>query len=455
MLETRLAPTITYYQDGLQRNAASYLNRIVSPLTGIDKSLAFSLQDEASPRIHILMAQLTAVHRLLKLDSPFSYHIGGYGVHPEETFMRALGESLERYSHMVYPIDVNRKIEYGTVKEMSARYEHVLQLEDMQFYTKEQYERPYGFPYRPAHEDTVLGWIETIDVSSGKPWWIPAQLVVVGYIPRHDLGEPWLSAAVTTGTAAHTDPAKAMRSAALELVQVDTTMGYWYSDKVAREIILDERTPTIQKILRRDAPRHAIDIRFYYLENPDMKQVHVVAAVIWNNRDEVPTCGIGVSAELDLELAMYKAYLEAAAIPHLSLMAFVDMPGFTSPDKVDAHSIYNLDNNVMYYAYPENRQFIEEKFSSKEQVKASELPLDKAGEPEDELRTVLAEFARAGKRLALMDLTSPDVADLNFYVFRFYSPDTLGLCLPSAPQLGHRRYKAYGGATHERPHPYP
>ncbi|MBX5449857.1 YcaO-like family protein [Thermogemmatispora sp.] len=452
---SQLRPLIICHREGLTHKVNTYLQRMVSPLTGIDKSLAFSLQDAASPRVHILMAQLTAVHRLLGLERPFSYHIGGYGVHPEETMMRALGESLERYAHMVYPLDRRTVIEYATVKEMQARHEHVLALEDMRFYVPEQFARP-GFPYQPCKDDTLLGWVETIDVFSGEPWWIPAQLLIVGYVPRHALGEPWITAAVTTGSAAHTEPARAMLSALLELIQVDTTMGYWYSDKVAPELIPDERTSALCEILKRDAPRNSVTIRFYYLTNADM-QAHVVAAVIWNNRGHVPACGIGISAELNLELAMYKAYLEAAAIPHLALMAFVEMTGASkgSGNGIDPTSIYNLDTNVMYYAYPEHRRLIEKKFTSKQQIRASDLPADHQGGAEEGLRSVLNEFRRTGKRLALLDLSSPEIEDLHFYVFRFYSPDTLGLCLPSAPQLAHRRYQAYGGATHEWPHPYP
>jgi hypothetical protein len=64
-------------------------------------------------------------------------------------------------------------------------------------------------------------------------------------------------------------------------------------------------------------------------------------------------------------------------------------------------------------------------------------------------------FRDAGLRLVTLDLTTPDLADLGFVVVRVWSPDTLSLALPSAPPTAHRRFGAYGGATHRDPHPYP
>ena len=76
------------------------MERMVGPLCGFDKSLAFSLRDAVMPRLHVVVGQLVAVHRLIALEHPLSYHIGGYGVYAEEALIRALGETLERYAHM-------------------------------------------------------------------------------------------------------------------------------------------------------------------------------------------------------------------------------------------------------------------------------------------------------------------------------------------------------------------
>ncbi|MFF4414406.1 hypothetical protein ACFYY8_17910 [Streptosporangium sp. NPDC001559] len=66
----------------------------------------------------------------------------------------------------------------------------------------------------------------------------------------------------------------------------------------------------------------------------------------------------------------------------------------------------------------------------------------------------MAAFARTGKQLSYLDLTTPDIRRLGLTVRRVWSPDTLGPCLPSAPPLLHRRFADYGGAANPEPHPY-
>jgi hypothetical protein len=64
-------------------------------------------------------------------------------------------------------------------------------------------------------------------------------------------------------------------------------------------------------------------------------------------------------------------------------------------------------------------------------------------------------FRSTNKQLLFMDLTTEDVRELGFYTFRVWSPDVLGLSLPSFPTSAHCRFESYGGVRHERPHPYP
>src|SRR5213079_2361790 len=139
---------------GLDPRVAALLDRMVSPLCGFDKSMAFSLRDGLMPRIEVVIPQFAALHRLLGLDRPLSYHIGGYGLRAEEAMMRALGETLERYSHMV-----------------------------ISGFPDAQYERE-GFPFTRWGDDDPITWIRGTTAANGADILVPAQAVVVGYVPR-------------------------------------------------------------------------------------------------------------------------------------------------------------------------------------------------------------------------------------------------------------------------------
>jgi hypothetical protein len=117
--------------------------------------------------------------------------------------------------------------------------------------------------------------------------------------------------------------------------------------------------------------------------------------------------------------------------------------------------IYDLDTNVAWYACGRGARIIEERFETADAISALDLPPDVDMEADSTIRYLVAAFRKTGKDLYRWDLTMSDIADLGFAVERVWSPDTLSLPLPSAPQLCHRRFKQYGRITHGHPHPYP
>lgn len=470
-----LRPSLVAHRGDIQPDAHAYLERLVSPLTGLQKNLVVALRDGVSPRIAVLTGQLTGIHRLLGMDKPLSYHIGGYGESLEEALMRVLGETVERYAHMVYVLDPNRAAERGTVAEMTVRHgaRNVLAVDRMDFFSDGQLARP-GFPFTRARPDVELGWTRGTDVATGEPAWLPSQVAIVGYLPPAPADghapEPRIVPSVTTGTAAHTVPVRALRSALFELVQGHVTTGHWYSAQVAPEIVLDERTPALRRIVERALPRHRCRMRFHHLGGQEFG-LHVVAEVLESTMEgEVPGTVLGNGADASLEAAMYKAFIECSAMPHMAIVSFAqgdrtrrtaegaESGPETAPET--ASGIDNLDDNVYLYSLPENRKVIDEKFVTEVQVRASELPDDlmagpgSAADPEAELRAVTKRILGRGARLLLLDMTSPEIADLGFHVFRYYTPDLLPFGLPSYPPAAHRAFGDFGGFAHERPHPY-
>jgi hypothetical protein len=87
-------------------------------------------------------------------------------------------------------------------------------------------------------------------------------------------------------------------------------------------------------------------------------------------------------------------------------------------------------------------------------MQASDLPADSREDLQEQNTMLVDAFRRTDKQLVFMDLTTDDVRELGFRTFRLWSPDVLGLSLPSFPTGAHRRFQSYGGVTYERPHPY-
>ncbi|HTN85878.1 MAG TPA: YcaO-like family protein [Sorangium sp.] len=371
---------------------------------------------------------------------------------PEEAVIRSLGETAERYSQFLAGVSRRRDIIRRSWKNLVGAGEPVLERRLMEFFSSAQFDNP-GFPFRPFAPDCEMGWIKMPSLlPGGGPVWVPAQLVLVGYVVRDTEGEPWLSTAVTTGSAAHVNHLLALRNSLLELIQIDAAMGHWHSGAMAPRIELDSRTTRVERLIATQFSRQGPRPSFYWLESADLG-CKIVACVI-RDPEAIPRVGVGLGADLDLEHAMYKSMLEAVGVMQLAKVTLLDR-ATEERGAIDAEQIYDLDSNVAWYALPRNAAKIDTRFSDARVVKASQLPGDGPTDALGQVRSLVARFAETGKQLFVLDLTTRDIRKLGMVAVRVWSPNTAGLCFPSAPQARHVRYPAYGGFRDSGPHPYP
>ncbi|MBC3989706.1 YcaO-like family protein [Streptomyces sp. AC563] len=413
------------------------------------------LHGRGEPRIIVSGAQLTGVERLLGRTSGLTYHIGGCGIFPEEAVIRSVGETVERYAQVVTPLTPGFRTRFASAAEMSTASERTVLGPYARPFTDAQY-RQDRFAYQPLADSRVT-WARVTSLIDGESAWAPAQLLYIGYGLRRADGEPWLNSAVTTGSAAHTSKDLALRSALLELVQGDAAMGHWYSGTAAPRILLDRRTTALADLISRHVPAGRYSPDFHWLTLPGFPFL-VVACVMRARPGSGRGAALGLGISADLEESMYKALLEAAAGVQLSKMLRI------SPDLVDGAStartrdtsrMMDLDANVAHYAHEDSRAVIDDRFPLEETVAASDLPPDGPLDARANIEQIVEGYRRLGAPLLVDDCTTTDAAQLGFTVTRVWSPDTLSLCLPSAPPLAHPRFAAYGGpATDVQPHPY-
>lgn len=426
--------------------------RLISPICGIDQAVDYMLHGSGEPRFVVAGAELTGVHHLLGEPKAGSYHIGGGGVFTEEAMIRSLGESLERYAQLVFAVTQQqpmRFLPYSVARHDSAG---ILSPNSLRFFGPMEFGES-DFPFQPFQPDAPISWLTMTSLLDGSRMLVPAQLVLVGYRPRADDGEPCMLRAVSTGTAAHTRRHLALRNALLELIQVDAAMGHWYSASVAHAIELDDRVAAIRQIVRRSFAASGPSVNFYWLPSAGLGGMTV--ACLLRSADKVPAVALGLGADLALSSALYKAMLEAVGVWQLAKLnlALQELP---ASDDTLGSRIVDLDSNVAFYADPENAFRVDQKFTKNTPICASELPSDSDMGLPQEIDYLLDGFRRSRMELLGMDLTTSDVADLGFTVVRVWSPDLLGMCLPGVPPSAHARWEAYGGFIDSRwPHPYP
>ncbi|GAA2446880.1 YcaO-like family protein [Actinomadura vinacea] len=433
VLTTHTTPADTHVQ--------ALARRMVAPLCGLVTTMGITAQRRHGPRFLLASGDLTRAHRLLNVEMPGTHSVGACGTSLEDVVLRTLAEGVERYCTMAAA---------RTRTVLHARHQDMRTLSPSALFTTPQYARP-GFPFTPYDPDDRLGWTPMRSLTDGTDWWVPAQFTLAGYALNRAADEPLLGPAVSTGTAAHTDPGRALLGALQELVQLDAVMGHWYTDAPAFKILPDARTRALYDTIEARWGPHTPRPQFHLLANPDLPGFSVVCLL---SGTEAPVLSTGLGADFTLARAMYKALMEAVTLTTLCRWKLIERAnGNTPPPPGD--QIYDIENNALHYALPQHAPIVWERFARSRPVAASDLAPDTTGSPRVLARRLVDAFTGTGKQLLYADLSTRDARQLGFTVARVWSPDTLSLCLPSAPPAAHPRFTAYGDLTYNHPHPYP
>lgn len=435
--------------DQLTHQTRKLLQTTLSQFWGISKDIGFSLRSSTDPKLVISGGHMCGVHMLNNLPDPGSqsYHIGGVARDMNGALVKAAGETHERYSQMIseFVVSSGDKI-FASYNELQTRGEPLLDFRHIDLFCPSQYSKQ-EFPFDFVKKTDSLGWVKFKNVIDGSLVWVPAQLSFLGYKPRRSQGEPVFGPSVTTGTAVHPDPKKAMLSAILELIQIDTAMGHWYGNSIAFRIQEDSRIRNLTKWLNQTLPKGRNRPEFYWLNNKRLPGFYI--ACIFRNQLIRPKFSIGLGASMTLEDALQKSFLEASGVNSLATVLCEDQT------KDQSDHFYDLDANVAYYANGANEELLSEKFDVDQMIPSAELPSDFTGSDAQAIKKIHESFLQHNLNLLFYDLTSVEARVSKLFVPRFWSPDLISLCLPSAPPKKHPGIKRYGGFQNLQPHPYP
>ncbi|MBN9231894.1 MAG: hypothetical protein BGO90_03025 [Legionella sp. 40-6] len=439
----------------VEHKTLALMQRMLNPICGLVQEIGFIKRNKFGARILTAGADITGAHTILNRPDPGrgAYHTGGAGIFLNEPIIKSLGETIERYAQLISELTQKGELIFASYDEMVKQHNNVLLREYLDLYSTEQLNKE-GFPYDKFDPALSLSWVKIKQIDAETFFWIPAQFLFVGYHIKRNLNEPWYSTAVTTGTAAHTDQASVLLNSLLEIIQVDSAMGHWYSNYEAPEIIFDERTAPMQRILKKYDNRTHNKIRFFWLKNPDLSGFSI-ACILEKPEGCIPRVSIGLGASTTLNDALYKAYLEAIGVSYLSNVLILKDKLYNTNNNITLDNIYDIDSNVSMYGKGDNFSRISQRFHGKTSVLASNMDFDITGSKIEQFKHLLSSFNRSGKEVLYTDLTNTEAQELGFYVSRLWCKDTLSLCFPSAPPVKHPRFLKYGGVAHVDPHPYP
>ncbi|MFB6070090.1 MAG: YcaO-like family protein [Halanaeroarchaeum sp.] len=195
-------------------------------------------------------------------------------------FMKALGESLERYSAAIYR---RESFVRGTVETIDG-------------VPPDEFVRPDDVP-SPA-PDEELAWVEGESIGSGEAVHLPAEFV--HFPPPEERYAP----PITTGLGLGNDAVEALLSGLYEVLERDATMIGWYSTYEPLELAVEDET---FRTLAARAGSESLSVTPLLLSQD--VDVPVVAVAV--HREEWPAFAMGSAADLDAAAAARAALAEA------------------------------------------------------------------------------------------------------------------------------------------------
>ncbi|MGK4000902.1 TOMM precursor leader peptide-binding protein [Sorangium sp. So ce1024] len=327
----------------------------------------------------------------------------GKGFTAVEALIRATGEAVERYSAGLFD---KQRLLRAPVAAMKGDF---IAPERLCLYSEEQYARP-GFPYPRLDPATPIEWVLGRWLDTRAPVYVPALPTYYDYCAGRDAH---FCQVTSNGLAAGPTLEAAAMGAALELIERDAFMISWLARRPARRILPDDSVDLEVHEIARQLEERGARIELYLLDAGIA--VPVVMCVGYGDGKRWPGAVVSIAAHLSPLAAIRKAVLEQGQIVSyvFRLMTGEELAIPERPEDVRA-----LEDHAIYYV-PASRAAAFSFLREGGTVTAAELE-----EPEE---VTLSELARrvtaAGLRIAIVDVTSPDLIATPFRVARAIGPD--------------------------------
>jgi ribosomal protein S12 methylthiotransferase accessory factor len=259
----------------------------------------------------------------------------GSGFSANEAEIRALMESVERYSNMV--LDESRLI-WSSYEDLQ---EYAINPTDLGLYTDEQYTRQ-DLPCSRFSIHSEIPWIRGHDMSSGKIILVPADFV---YYPA--IRDKPLVFDTSNGASAHVDLVQAILNGLFELIERDSFLTMWLN-RISMPLLDIRSIPSGFAESMSKINEFGMNVKLVNLTNDIL--VTTIMAVCHNKRaDRYPALVVGTGTHIDPQKALQKALFE---------MEFALIEAMENPDKKEVEhpdKISEIFENFRYYLNPKRR----------------------------------------------------------------------------------------------------
>ena len=333
-------------------------------------------------------------------DSLISPVPTGSGFSTNQTEIRALMESVERYSNMV--LDESRLVwsNYENVQKFA------LNPKDLGLYSEEQYYRK-DFACSRFSVHSEIPWVWGHEVISGSPVLVPADFVYYPAIRKMPLVFD-----TSNGSSAHTDTVQAILNGLFEVIERDSFLTMWLN-KVSMPVLNIKKFPVGFTEPINLIHKYGLDLKLVNLTNDS--RVTAIMAVCYNkNPKKYPALVVGSGAHTDPDKAIQKALFE---------MEFGVIEALENPQKKKVNNpdeISTIFENSRYYLNPNKRKYWEFMISGKETDELQSFTKKPLRNNHETLIQVAKDLNAMNHRVIWVDLTPHDMKKMGLVVVKVF-----------------------------------
>jgi ribosomal protein S12 methylthiotransferase accessory factor len=426
-------------------------SRLISSKVGLIRRIDETRYQAQDPRVFCTGVVAADFARLS--PSGLGVKAGGAGADAASAVASAIAETAERHCACFYERDT---LVLGSFRELAP---DAVAPELLRLFSREQLAAAGAQAPAFFDEDARTRWVWGYSLSTRKPRLVPAALVYMTYRPEAD--EARIAHSASTGLSAGLTREEAILGGLLEIVERDAFTLAWLHRHAGRRIVVDDDALADEARARLWSERPSVDVKFFDITTDT--GIPVVFVVMRRATELGPVACVGASARLSPRRALHKCILEAGQnFPYLRYLmdgakGWEPAPDFSNVASFDQH----------FLTYVRRPDLVAPAFAfwdeCPDRVALSALPDSSTGRVLGDIEHCVARLAEAGYEAIVVDITTPDIAEVGFSVVRVVVPGLLPLHGHHLhPYLGVRRLheapQRLGWPTaglNPFPHPFP
>ena len=333
-------------------------------------------------------------------------YTGGTALTKQAALAKAIGESVERYCADLADRDDVLLAPYREVRGRAT---------DPRRYVlwPSSHGQRADWPFVPAGEEVAIGWVQGFSLTRGEPTLTPATIVHVPYEP-HAPGDRFEVGPVS-GYACAATLEEAILGGIYEVVERDAFMIFWYNWLPAP--VFDLRSVTSPELRQTLDRYHSAPVRLYCADITTDVGIPAVLAVM-TGQPPWPAAVVATAAGLDVEAAAAHALYELAA-NHLSVRWQLEQGRHAPANLAD---IAGPEDHGLLYTNPELLPYLAPVLQPRGLVRFQDVSVRAPADVKACIELCVQRLAQQDLEVIVVELTTPDVAELGFRVVKVLIP---------------------------------